>query len=226
MKKIFLSVVILCVCTWSSAIAQDSTKVTNEFIFENGVYYSLEAFQTNQPDLDWENVKYEAFASKEKRTIQFKYFHQIDEATKEQTPIEMENIWGICVNGVPYIKVYIKSRGVSEFVVLRTRGRICYFNYEGYEKKIVPMTIYDPNTGEPIMRQNIENKISVSYEKMFRFEDGKIVDFTLENFKLWIGKTDSRLLETLVDLEETAANERLYKSMKIYNDRNPVFIRK
>lgn len=205
--------------------AQDSSKVTNEFKFKSGIYYSLEAFQRDQPDLEWENVRYDAFASKEKRTIQFKYFYEVDTATQKQTPIPTERLWGICVNGVPYIRVFIESRGVSEFVVLRTRGRICYFNYEGFEKKIVPMTIYDPNTGEPIMRQNIENKISVNYEKMFRFEDGVIEKFSLTNFKQWIGSIDNRLLETLVDLEETAANERLYKSMKIFNDRNPVYIK-
>ena len=131
---------------------------------------------------------------------------------------------GFCAEGVPYIRVDVPSRGTSEFTVLRTRGRICYFTYEAYIVKEVPMTIYDPNTGRPILKKNIKNEELITMEKIMSFETGEIEMFKLTTFKNWIKKTDEKLMATLEDFNETQASEKLYKSMLIFNDRNPVYV--
>jgi hypothetical protein len=226
MKKASIYYSILGLLFSVTAFSQDSIKITNDFLFESGLYYSYESFQKNTPDLDWESVQYEAHPNKEKRSIQFKNINIIKETSDETKVLDVTKLWGISVKGIPYIRVFIESRGVSEFVALRTRGRICYFNYEGYTKKLVPMTIYDRQTGEPIFKQNVENKVLTVFEKLLRFDDGEIIDFNLNNFTNWIGETDERLGNTLKEMDKGLAEERLYKSMKIFNDRNPAFVKK
>ncbi len=211
---------------WNVAVGQDSILVTNDLEFKSGVYLNAESFRNDKPSLDWESVRYDVHANKDKRVIQFKNFQKLNQETKEQTPLNIKEIWGICVNGIPYIRVDIPSRNVSEFVALRTRGRICYFNYEGYEIKKVPMIIYNPSNGEPVLKKEVENKVEVIFEKILQFEDGTIGDFDLVTFKSWIEKVDKRLAETLSKLDETEAQAKLYKSMKIYNDRNPIYLKK
>jgi hypothetical protein len=200
-------------------------QLSNDFQFENGVFMSYEAFKSNTPDYTWETVQYDAHASKEKRKIQFRYINAIDTADKTYTPIVQDSIWGISVNGVPYIRVFIGSRGVSEFVALRTRGRICYFTYEGFQKVKVPLTVYDPRTGEPVFVKEVINEEEFTYEKMMQFETGEVGNFNLSTFKEWIAN-DKKLLDTINALEEKEATGKMYKSMLIYNDRNPVYLEK
>lgn len=199
-------------------------QLTNEFEFKSGLYFSFESFQNNQPDLTWDEVHYDAHANQEKRAIQFKFLYQIDSATKTETELPLENIWGICSEGIPYIRVTIPSRGTSEFTALRTRGRICHYTFDAYVVKKVPMTIYDPNTGKPVLKKDIENKKLVTVEQMMNFEDGKIIEFTLPNFKTWIKEIDEQLTATLETLSEKEATEKLHKTMLIFNDRNPIYI--
>lgn len=197
-------------------------QVTNDLTFNEGVYLSFEAFQRNQPELSWEEVRYDAHGNKDKRAIQFKDFNRIDTITEVTTPIAQDSIWGVCVNGVPYIRVFIPSRGVSEFEALRTRGRICYFTFDGFVEREVPMTIYDPHSGEPLLRKNVINKEMASFEKMLHFETGDIKDFNIQYFKQWIAD-DERLIETLEAMDVADIQTKLYKTLKIYNDRNPVY---
>lgn len=209
----------------SIAVAQaspaDSLLLTNEFTFNNGIYRTLDEWQRNAPSIAWSSVAYDAYANEEKRTIQLR-----DLRTKDgDVLLPLDSLWGICVDGVPYVRVAIPSRKVQEFVALRTRGRICYFNYEGYVMRDVPMTIYNPRTGEPVMRRIVQNKELHTFEKMLRFEDGAITDFDLQAFKAWIQDRDPVLYDTLADYTESEAGERLYKSLKIFNDRNPVYVR-
>lgn len=198
-------------------------KLTNDFEFKDGLYLSFESFKNNTPDFTWEEVKYDAFSNPKKRAIQFKYLNEVD-SNNELKTIPQDTIWGFCAEGVPYIRVDVPSRGTSEFTVLRTRGRICYFTYEAYIVKEVPMTIYDPNTGRPILKKNIKNEELITMEKIMSFETGEIEMFKLTTFKNWIKKTDEKLMATLEDFNETQASEKLYKSMLIFNDRNPVYV--
>lgn len=225
MRKIIGITVFLCLSYAIIAVGQDGTMLTNDFLFKNGVYLSFESFKNNEPDYGWDVLDYDAHASKEKRGIQFKYLNLINEETKEKEPIDIENIWGICSEGVPYIRINIPSRQTSEFVALRSRGRICYFTYEGYMIKKVPMTIYDPQTGRPILKREIENKELTTFQKIMDFETGKIETFDLAHFKAWISEKDEKLVTALEDFKADEATEKLYKTMLIFNDRNPIYIK-
>jgi len=223
MYKAFIIAAFLLIGIWGTGEAQ-KIQFTNDFKFENGIFMTFEAFKNNAPDYRWEGVKYDVHSSKEKRKFQFRYLNAIDTVANKYLPISQDSIWGISVNGVPYIRVYINSRRVSEFVALRSRGRICYFTYEGFQKVKVPMTVYNPTTGEPMFVQDVINEESVVFEKMMEFTTGKIGKFDLPTFKSWIAD-DEKLSGTLNGLEEKEATEKMYKSMLIYNDRNPVYLK-
>lgn len=198
----------------------DSLLVSNELTFKNGIYRTLAEWQRNAPSITWSSLDYDAYANEEKRTIQLR----APRFRSDSSTLVLDSLWGICVDGVPYVRVDIPSRKVQEFVALRTRGRICYFNYEGYVMRDVPMTIYNPRTGEPVVRRMVQNKELHTFEKMLRFEDGTVADFDLLQFKDWIRELDPVLYDTLADYTESEAGERLYKSLKIFNDRNPVYL--
>jgi hypothetical protein len=220
MKSRLLATLWLLIIGILAANAQ-KVKLTNDFQFKSGLYLSFESFKNNEPDYTWEQVEYDAFSNTEKRAIQFKYLTQVDNKSKV---IPLDSIWGFCAEGIPYIKVDIPARKTTEFTALRTRGRICYFTYETYIVKKVPMTIYDPSTGKPVLTKEIENKELATIEKIMNFETGEIEDFSLPIFKEWIKITDEKLTTTLDEFKEEQASEKLYKSMLIFNDRNPVYV--
>jgi hypothetical protein len=222
MKNSLLTIVLFLLIGFGTANGQE-VKLTNDFEFKSGLYLSFESFKNNTPDLTWSEVQYDAFSNKEKRSIQFKYLNGLD-TNDEQKTIPLDTIWGFCAEGIPYIRVDIPSRSTSEFTVLRTRGRICYFTYEAYVIKEIPMTIYDPNSGRPILQKNIQNEELITIEKIMSFETGEIEMFKLRTFKKWIKKTDEKLMATLEDFNDAQASDKLYKSMLIFNDRNPVYV--
>ena len=57
------------------------------------------------------------------------------------------------------------------------------------------------------------------------FETGEVKDFTVENFLQWI-QDDENLVETIMELSEEERQEKLFKCLLIYVDRNEVKIRK
>lgn len=218
-----LTILGLIVIGYATTNAQKE-QLTNEFEFKSGLYLSFESFKKNKPDLTWQEVRYDAHANRGKRAIQFKFMYRIDTSTKAETALPLESIWGICAEGVPYVRVSIPSRETSIFTALKTRGRICHYTYDTYVIKKVPMTIYDPNSGKPILQKEIENEELITKEAILNFESGKIVDFTVPNFKTWIKEIDEKLTATLEGLSEKEATEKLHKTMLIFNDRNPIYI--
>ena len=54
------------------------------------------------------------------------------------------------------------------------------------------------------------------------FETGEIQDCSADNFKKWI-EDDERLMKTLKDMTEDEVESKLFKTIKIYNDRHPIF---
>ena len=55
------------------------------------------------------------------------------------------------------------------------------------------------------------------------FETGEVADFTIENFLKWI-LDDPRLIQSINELSQEEAQEKLFKCLLIYDDRNEVFV--
>lgn len=206
-------------CFTFTLFGQDSIQLVNSFEFNDGVYLTINDLQQNKPNYTWAEINASAHINRDKEVIRLEYLN-----VKDSSKVGLqEAVWGICVEGVPYIRMIDTMKGQTIFTALRVRGKLCYFYYDSYEMREVPMTIYDPNTGRPIWQQNVENKEPVVVEKMLNFETGNISDMEVPTFKNWI-QDDKQLTNTINDLSAAEAREKLYKMLLIYNDRNPYYL--
>jgi hypothetical protein len=206
-----------------AGFAQDSVQLTNNFEFNNGVYLTIKDLQNNQPNYNWQEVKASAHINRDKNIVRFEYLNLVDSLDNVVGNLTNTDFWGICVDGVPYIRVADTMIDEVQFVGLRTRGKICYFEYDSYEMRSVPMTIYDPKTRKPVWVQYVDNKEPIEKQKMMDFSTGIVEDLDIAVFKDWI-KNDAQLINTIDDLSEKEVNQKLYKMMLIYNDRHPYFV--
>ena len=207
-----------CLFTFS-LFSQDSVQVVNAFKFKDGIYLDINDLKNNTPSYSWAELNASAHLNREKQIIRLEYVN-----ARDSSAIGIEkDIWGICVEGVPYVKIVDTVKQMTIFPALRIRGKLCYFYYDSYRTKEVPMTIYDPNTGQAIWQEVIENKEPVIIEKMMNFETGTIADMDVSIFKNWV-QNDQQLTNTINDLSAIEAREKLYKMLLIYNDRNPYFL--
>ena len=206
-------------CFTFTLFGQDSVQLVNSFEFNDGVYLTINDLQQNKPNYTWAEINASAHLNKDKEVIRLEYLN-----VKDSSKVDLQEVvWGICVEGVPYIRMIDTMKEQTIFTALRVRGKLCYFYYDSYEIREVPMTIYDPNTGQPIWQQNVENKEPVVVEKMLNFETGNISDMEVSTFKNWI-QDDKQLTNTINDLSAAEAREKLYKMLLIYNDRNPYYL--
>lgn len=203
---------------------QDSTTLlTNSFQFENGIYRTFEELKVNKPTYAWDEVETFAHINREKKIVRFDLIEVIDSVNKLLIEVNQNDFWGIVVEGIPYVRVIDTMKKQIQFVELRTRGKLCYYYYESFEVREVPMIIYDPETQRPIWRQSVKNKIDVTIEKVLNFESGESVFFNIKNLKELIAD-DTQLSNTLADLKQAEAEQKLFKMLLIYNDRNKIYI--
>lgn len=222
--KIMISKILLplfCCLTFALS-GQDSIQLTNDFEFKSGVYLTIEDLQANEPNYIWDDIQASAHINREKQIVRLEYLNVLDSNAAITDHLLENNIWGICVGGVPYIRIMDSVKQVVQFVALRTRGQYCYFQYDSYQLREVPMTIYDPETGNAIWEQSVENKEAIRVHKMLNFSTGSVADLNLPTFKRWI-KNDVQLTNTVNDMTTMEAKKKLYKMLLIYNDRNPYF---
>lgn len=220
---IFKILVPLFCCFTFSVFAQDTTtQLTNNFEFNNGVYLTINDLRQNKPNYNWQELKASAHINKEKHIVRFEYLNLVDSLENVIGDLTNTDFWGICVNGIPYIRVVDTMRKEVQFVMLRTRGKICYFEYDSYQMRSVPMTIYDPKTRKPVWVQNIMNREPIEVGRMMDFSTGSVADLDVAIFKDWV-KKDTQLSNTINDMNDREVAQKLYKMMLIYNDRNPYF---
>jgi hypothetical protein len=84
------------------------------------------------------------------------------------------------------------------------------------------MEVYSPFSGNLVAMKTIINKERTLIKKIVRFASGEVTDYNPANFKSWI-KDDPRLLKTIEGLSAKALEDKLFKTLKIYNDRHPAF---
>ena len=97
--------------------------------------------------------------------------------------------------------------------------------FEDYRLVQIPMHAYNPYTGIPFRSGIIERKKNLKIEKILNFETGEIADLTVENIKKWISD-DQKLLDTMNELSAEEAEDKLFKCLLIYVDRNVIRVKK
>jgi len=193
----------------------------NKFDFTDGFYTSFEDFKYNNPSHSLKALK------------PFMYRHDadanglfLDPKTIEalpSTPFETADaLWGICIEGTPYIKVETDS--ASYFTRLYVVGNLSYYYYRTFIPKTVYLDVYNPFTGKKMGTKPIINQERIQVEKMFKLEDGQVIDFSYENLSAAI-EDDKELLATLQEIPEKDRESKLFRILLIYNDRNPVQFR-
>ncbi len=204
-----------------SVFGQDTVLLTKNFRFANGIYFSLAELQANKPGLPLDSMKLDVITNPQTSLTQLnaiflkKYAHSFP----------VDSIWAICLDGVPSIRVPKDeiNKSLPNFAALKLRGKICYFTYPDYRQKTIQVAAYNPHTGRPFRHGHVVRDEEVIVEKILRFETGEVADFKAENLLTWIND-DPILAETITELPKAEQQEKLFKSLLIYVDRNPTYL--
>lgn len=219
-KKMKFIISILLCCIGIAVFAQKKTPKPIEFV--DGVYNTFMDFKNNSPKFPLHkipNFDYKLDGEQNLLFLSDKSIAQLSESEIQS----LDNIWGLCIKGKPYLKVQVPNKNNTiYFVRYHLIGKICYLYYPIFEDKTVEMFIHSPYSGAKVGKKTITNRERTLVQKMMLFETGEFQDFNPENFKNWI-KDDERLLETIKEMSDKELEEKLFKTLKIYNDRNPIF---
>ena len=222
MRQLFFLLFLVVSFAELSGQAPDSLPLNKKFKFRDGLYRSFAAFQQNQPDLSWVGLTASSVISEENLTIKVEWIRGRPENADS---IDLAGLWGICVNGVPYIQVEKDRHEFAIFAALRVRGKICYYTFETKKTELVEIAAYNPLTGRAFRKAKLPRDKHVTQDMMLDFVSGKTAEFNTENFMDWVQEDDKALWRSLAELPEEEATEKLYKCLLIYDDRNPVYVR-
>ncbi len=207
----------------SSTQGQDTTSVlSNKFDFKNGIYHAFSSFQQNNPDVQWADLKVSYFINS--KTGMAHVGPVIDRKTGNA--IQLNKVWGMSIEGVPYILMQPTEEPKLSvtFTPIRLRGKICYLSYEQEVEKYVTFSAYNPLTGRPFRTAKEKRTVVETVKQIMHFDSGEFKNFTIGNFLDWI-EDDEQLYNTVKDLTLKEAEEKLYKCLLIYNDRNLIQIK-
>lgn len=201
----------------------DSVLITKNFAFEDGIYLSFEAFQSNKPDLEWTEVRSSYFVNAKRFVAQVESMEWSSVALHRE-PLELEQVWGFTLGGIPYVRVPGASEDseLTTYAGLQVRGKICYFSFETRETRQVAVSAYNPYNGLPFRTGVVERDEWVENPWMLHFEHGLMQPFNQNNLLNWI-EDDQRLYKTVEELSHQEVEEKLFKCLLIYVDRNAVY---
>ena len=203
------------VCCFLMFICTASGQLLNgDFRFADGLYHTHEALLKNQPDLESDTSRYEIISSGSTGNL--------FAALKGDELISLDHfdsILYIVENGRVYINADEDLRGLHRFVLLSVQGKIGLFERDYEEKVVVPIKAYNPLNGQPFRSGEIEKKVRTTVPYLLVFETGKFMPFTYRNF-LGLISDDKELVNQVLEIDTEDRNEKLYKCLLIYNDRN------
>jgi len=197
-------------------------KINKGYSFTDGVYANHNDLKMDKPSYPLyriPNFDYQMDGEKNLLFLSEKSMSGLSDSEIKS----MDNIWGICIKGKPYMKVQPDGKdGAVYFVRYHIVGRICYLYYPSIENKEVEMFVYHPLTGSKVGRKTVVNRERTLVKKLMLFETGELKAYSVDNFKNW-AKDDERLMKTLQDMTKEEQENKLFKTIKIYNDRHPIF---
>jgi hypothetical protein len=213
----FLSILFLSFLGFQS-IAQP-TALTNNYSFKDGIYLRFEDFKKDASSKNniIDSLQYDLNAEENILILSANSQKLLDSLIPDK-------IWGLCINQIPYIRTEDQQEGRFYFVKLHVLGKISYYYYKAFREKEVIMYVHNPYTGERIGKKNISNRNLEFIQKILHFDSGEITDFNFDNFLNW-SKDDLGLYKSLSEIKSEEREAKLFKSLLIYNDRNPVYIK-
>jgi len=206
--------------------------LSKNFKFQDGIFLSFEDFKNNKPTYKWKEVLAGVHSNPQNFLAQMyglkvEMVEVSEEKEIQYRNVDLESIWGICLDGIPYIRLSREELNKENvvFAGMKLRGKICYYEYEEFVIEKKEMSAYNPVTGYPFRTKDVDVKVKLIHQNMLHFETGETAVFSKENFKEWI-KDDKRLYETVSELSTQEVEDKLFKCLLIYDDRNLVKVRK
>lgn len=229
MKTLILNIGFLIFANILLSAQADTVYLSKNFKFHDGIFLSFEDFRNNKPSFGWEDVEAGLYSNPQNFMAQMHFLKTNGtlEGEEEKEEIDLETIWGICIDGIPYIRLpqEVLKKEHTIFAGLKLRGKICYYEYEEFVMKKIQMSAYNPLNGRPFRTMDVKRKVKVIHKGMLHFETGATDEFSYKNFKKWI-TDDAKLLKTVNDLKPSEIDSKLFKCLLIYDDRNLVKVSK
>ncbi len=221
-RKYFLFCLLMLGTFCSFSQKADSVLITKNFKFKDGVYLNFEDFQRNKP-ISWDSLKADLYSNPQTCMAQLTSL----EYKNKSEAINPHTIWGVCLGGIPFIRLDSGEvkKPIPTFSCLNVRGKICQFSFSTIRETDVFMPVYNPATGRIMKGTYVKRDKTTEHSRLLHFQTGEIVPFTISHFKKWISD-DSGLVNSLNDLNNQEAREKLFKCLLIYDDRHPVYIPK
>ncbi|PHN08422.1 hypothetical protein [Flavilitoribacter nigricans] len=191
--------------------------------FQDGLYLSLASFQADSPDISINDLEGRLVTNDDTGLTKSDYLAMKSDTGAQE--IDLQNVWGIALDGHPYIRISENTgdRQFATFAKVRVRGAICYFTFDSEVERYIEVKAYNPLNGKPFRRGRVKNMETVNNKRILRFDTGEVAPLTRENLLAWV-QDDPQLTEAVTALEGEDISEKLYRSMLIYDDRHPVFI--
>lgn len=202
------------------------TEFNRQYKFKDGIYMSAMDFRNDSPTIPPEDYTYKEKTNNSLFQKELYYFKMID-AEKYLSEKNTKKIWGICIDGIPYINQHhiIKNqnqdamiRGVNDYYVFNQIvmiGNICTITAEGHGKSWTAGPLDDPF---PFNSRNVK------YEKrILKLESGELLKMNDDNLWDFIKEDEALFAEFKNDVRR---KKKLDEYIVRYNQRNPIYIEK
>lgn len=192
--------------------------LSEDFPFEDGVYMSFEEFKGNSPSYKGPEVELFSLDSTEYHLQNISKIR-----LKNGKKIPLRTVWGICYQGVPYVRfkhsptVVAKNKNffgedVNTFFRLDIIGALCVFNAEETVSKFP----YSAFSNLPPQKES-----KINYNMILDLATGSFYYLDFETVA-WFVKTDDFLYDQMLYYQyESYVN--LHDFIIYYNLRNPVY---
>ncbi len=196
----------------------------NRMSYTDGIYLSYDEFLQNKPSIPIEETQFKQRNTRFFNKLKINKLKVYQNGAWEK--YELNQVWGICINGMPHIQYQVQQNKImtfgntsstfhydGDFTRIRIIGTICHFNVEDYyssKKYIHTFSGYAPSG----------NGERISCQKMMKLESGVVCDFNEKNLGFLI-QDDVELYEHYKT--NTSKENLIFIYLQKYNERNPSY---
>ena len=206
--RLLLIPILLVLCTPLLAQTDDGTWVRYHagFGLRDGVYFDFRSFRLNTPSAPLEQLRDDqGLPIKDIRRTVSKLYWQPDSGARQV--LRMDRLWGFCQNGAVYIAA---GNGFYRIGLMGSLGHMTYeVSYRDWDPYMYP---YGGITRTMLVQQVLD------------METGEFLPFNASGMDHGL-RHDPVLQEEFRGLSKKQRNstEALFRFLRLYNERNPLF---
>lgn len=187
--------------------------------FEDGIYFTHGALQSNTPNVSFDSILQLAGGLEIRVDAQVEHPNRIKqlklkEGRKRPVKVNIGNIWALCYNGALYISFKQELIRVIKF------GAICHFTKEGGDLRPGKLAMSQMDNQQVATRLLFTERRYCAQQFILDFQTGDILPFTVETVNP-IFERDPPLYKQFQD--EPDQEIKLFAYIMAYNRRHPVF---